>query len=306
MRVRLLGTAAGGGFPQWNCNCANCRAVRNGESGLAPRSQSCVAISADGKRWFLLNASPDVRAQIESFPPLQPAHGATRGTGIEGVLITNADLDHTLGLFILREGGPLSIYATPTVREALSQGLSIDSVLSSYCRLTWHAPPETLTPLRRAGGEASGLLYQAFALPGKPPRYRERHAAPDPGDCVGYRFLDEKSGRTLLFLPDVAALNNEAHALLKECDALLMDGTFWSDDEMARMGAGTTPASRMGHWPVGGEDGSLALLKTLPIPRKIYTHINNTNPMLRPGSAEHAAVQAAGCEVGVDGLEFEL
>lgn len=306
MRVRLLGTAAGGGFPQWNCNCANCRAVRQGETGLTPRTQSCAAISADGKGWFLLNASPDVRAQIEAFPPLQPSGAASRGTGIESVLITNADLDHTLGLFILREGDRLIIQATGSVRAALSEGLNLDAVLSSYCRLEWHEPPEELTPLCSANGEPGGLLYQAFSLPGKPPRYRERHAVPDAGDCVGYRFVDERTGGKLLFMPDVAALNDQAHAFLQDCSALLMDGTFWSEDEMATTGVGMASASRMGHWPVGGDEGSLALLTTLPIEHKIYTHINNTNPLLHPSSVEHAAVKAAECKVGYDGLEFEL
>jgi pyrroloquinoline quinone biosynthesis protein B len=306
MRVRLLGTAAGGGFPQWNCNCANCHQVRQGRAGLLPRTQSCVALSADGQKWFLLNASPDIRLQIETFAPLLPSAGTTRGTGIDSVLITNADLDHTLGLFILREGYPLTIHATPAVRAALADGLALDAVLSCYCGVEWRTPLETPAPLLTTDGEPSGLSYQAIALPGKPPRYREKDAAPAPGDCIGYRFVDERTGGRLVFMPDVAALNVAAQEHLRSCDALLMDGTFWSDSEMQQTGAGSASAARMGHWPIGGPEGSLALLAQLPIGRKIYMHINNTNPILQPDSPEHKAVEAGGCEVGYDGLEFTL
>jgi pyrroloquinoline quinone biosynthesis protein B len=306
MRVRLLGTAAGGGFPQWNCNCANCRAARAGTGRAQPRTQSCVALSADGRRWFLLNASPDVRIQIESFPPLLPAPEAARGTGVAGVLLTNADLDHTLGLLILREGRPLPIHATPAVRRSLSGGLLLDSVLDCYCGVEWHEPPTELAPLPAADGAPSGLRYAAFALPGKPPRYREQAAAPTGGDCIGYRFVDEATGGRLICLPDAAALDAPALAQLRDCDAFLLDGTFWSENEMQTMGAGTTPASRMGHLPVGGPNGSLARIAPLPVPRKIYVHINNTNPMLLADSPERAEVEAAGVAIGWDGMEIAL
>ncbi|HLV78966.1 MAG TPA: MBL fold metallo-hydrolase, partial [Chthonomonadaceae bacterium] len=170
MQVRLLGTAAGGGFPQWNCGCPNCRAVREGMGRAQPRTQSSVAVSADGARWFLLNASPDIPAQIAAFPPLQPPPGAARGSGIAGVLLTNADLDHTLGLLLLREGARLSIHATPRVRAALETGLSLTSVLECYCGVDWKTPPVDLTSLRYADGAPSGLRYAAFPVPGKPPR----------------------------------------------------------------------------------------------------------------------------------------
>ncbi len=304
MRVRLLGTAAGGGFPQWNCNCANCRRARARTRRAQPRMQSCVAISADGRRWFLLNASPDVRLQVESFPPLLPASDQVRGSGIEGVLLTNADLDHTLGLLILREGNRLCIHATPRVRQALSEGLLLDTILDRYCGMDWREPPLELAPLLDAAGSPSGLRYAAFAVPGKPPRYLEDRVAPAPGDNVGYRFVDEATGGRLLFLPDVAAWDEAVLAQLAQCDVLLFDGTFWSEDEMARMGVGTTPAAAMGHLPVSGADGSFARIAGLPIPRKIYVHINNTNPMLLEDSAERAIVEAAGVEIGEDGLEF--
>ncbi len=306
MRVRLLGTAAGGGSPQWNCGCATCRAVRTNAHGTVPRSQSCVALSADGIRWFLLNASPDARIQIEGFEPLLPSAGNLRGTGVEGVLITNADLDHTLGLFQLREGPPLDIHATQGVRRALTEGLSLESVLSRYCGIVWHTPSISPAPLLYADGTPSGLLYEAFTLPGKPPRYMGTEAEPSDGDCVGYRFMDQATGGILVFLPDAAVLTEYVLTKMIDADVLLLDGTFWSENEMEQMGVGSTPAAKMGHLPVGGANGSLAQIASLPISRRIFMHINNTNPMLLADSPERAAVEAAGCEVGFDGMELMI
>ena len=160
MRLRLLGTAAGGGFPQWNCNCILCREVRQGKPGLKALSQSSATISADGKSWFLLNASPDIRHQIEAFPPLLPSPEHIRGTSIEGVLLTNADLDHVLGIFILREGGVLPLHAPSAVRKALDEGLRISEVLKSYGGVSWHEPPANLKPLLKSDGSESGLLHR--------------------------------------------------------------------------------------------------------------------------------------------------
>jgi pyrroloquinoline quinone biosynthesis protein B len=306
MQIHLLGTAAGGGFPQWNCNCAICRAVREGTRPAQPRTQSCAAVSADGRRWFLLNASPDVRLQIESFPPLLPTGATPRGTRIEGILLTNADLDHTLGLLILREGGRLPVHATATVRHALTEGVALAAILESYCGVDWREPPSELSPLTYADGTPSGLHYAAFALPGKPPRYLEGRAEAAPGDCVGYRIVDKATGGRLVFLPDAAILDEVVMGQLRACDVLLLDGTFWSENEMERMGVGTTPASRMGHLPIGGQDGSLVRIAPLSIARKIYVHINNTNPILVEDSPERAAVEAAGVEVGHDGMDLTL
>jgi len=312
LRVRLLGTAAGGGSPQWNCGCSTCRAVRSNAPGTVPRTQSGAALSADGIRWFLLNASPDVRIQIEGFEPLLPADGNVRGTGVEGVLITNADLDHTLGLFQLREGCPLNIHATQSVRRALTEGLSLESVLSRYCGIVWHTPPASPAPLLCADGSPSGLLYEAFTLPGKPPRYmgvQKVEAEASRGNCVGYRFFDQATGGSLVFLPDTAVLTEDTLAKMQDCDALLIDGTFWSENEMELMGVGSTPAAQMGHLPVGGNTGSLAQLAALPgrrPARRIFMHINNTNPILLADSPERADVEAAGCEVGFDGMELVI
>jgi len=305
MHVRLLGTAAGGGFPQWNCGCLNCDGVRRGTIRARPRSQSCAAVSAEGQRWFLLNASPDIRIQLESFEPLL-SRGTVRGTGIQGILLTNADLDHTLGLLMLREGGRLSAHATSSVRRSLDEGLHLTEVLNPYAGVDWHQPPAILAPLICADGTSSGLSYAAFPVPGKLPRYREGRTAPNEDDTIGYELVEESTGKQLVYVPGLAALDRDVRTRLRDADALLVDGTFWSDDEMRTVGAGTLSAREMGHLPVGSEDGSLTVIASLPATRKIYVHINNTNPMLREDSPERRAVEKAGIEIGWDGMEFTL
>jgi pyrroloquinoline quinone biosynthesis protein B len=262
-------------------------------------------LSGDDRHWFLLNASPDLRAQVESFPPLLP-RGAVRGTEIEAVLLTNADLDHTLGLLLLREGEALVVHAPPAVRRSLTEGINLAAVLACYCGVTWHVPPPELLPLPRRDGSPSGLRYVAFAVPGKPPRYREHGAEPSPGDTVGYCFQDEATGGRLAFVPDVAALDDGVLGRLADCDAVLLDGTFWSEDEMRAAGVGDIRAGAMGHLPVGGPGGSLGRVARLPARHKVYLHVNNTNPMLREGSPERRAVEAAGVAVGFDGMELSL
>ena len=305
MHVRLLGTAAGGGFPQWNCACLNCEGVRRGTIRARPRTQSCAAVSSDGRRWFLLNASPDIRVQIESFDPLLP-RGTVRGTAIQGILVTSADLDHTLGLLMLREGGRLIVYATPSVRRALDEGLHLSEVLDCYGGVDWRRPPTSLSPLVCADGSLSGLSYAAFSVPGKLPRYREGRDSTPGEDAVGYLLVDDFTGRRLVYVPGLAALDGDLLARLQDADAVLLDGTFWSDEEMQIVGAGGASARAMGHLPVGSEDGSLSALASLTAARKVYVHINNTNPMLREDSPERRDVEKAGVEVGWDRQEFTL
>jgi len=304
MRVRLLGAAAGGAFPQWNCNCANCCLARIDPARAKPRTQSSIAVSGDGRHWFLINASPDVRTQIESFPPLAPAPGSIRGSGIAGILITNADLDHTLGLFILREGSRLVVHATAQVRRALSQRLQLENVLASYCGIEWREPPVEPAPLLSADGLPTGLIYSAFAVPGKPPRYCSSFQA-SPGDAVGYRFVDEKTGGRLVVIPDTARIDEHVASHMRDADVLLFDGTFFDEDEMRTTGAGTALASEMGHIPISGPHGSMRHLTTMPAVRRVYVHINNTNPILVEDSPQRVAVEAAGIIVGYDGMEME-
>jgi pyrroloquinoline quinone biosynthesis protein B len=305
MQVHLLGTAAGGAIPQWNCNCPNCRAARSAPGRAGARTQSCVAISGDRSRWFLVNAAPDIRFQLESFPPLWPPRDTMRGTAIAGVLLSSADLDHTLGLFNLRESGPLVVHATPAVRRTLIDGLNIDAVLSSYHGILWREPPGTLEALHYPDGSASGIEYAAFAVAGNPPRY-QRKAATREGDVVGYRFVDVATGGRLVVIPGLAAFDDRVAREAENADLLLLDGTCFDEDEMRLTGTGTATAAEMGHLAVGGNAGSLARIAPLHDVSRVYIHINNTNPMLRDDSPERAAVLAAGVEVGSDGMEFSL
>jgi pyrroloquinoline quinone biosynthesis protein B len=303
MRIRLLGTAAGGGVPQWNCNCRICHEARSRTDRVRARTQSSVAISADEKNWFLLNASPDLRAQIEASPPLHPPTDKTRGSPIQAVLLTNADLDHTLGVFLLREGEEINIHASAIVRESLQQGLCLANVLSAFCGVTWVHPPLEFSPLPNRDGSESGLVYRMIPLGGEPPRFFKRNSA-DPNHVNAYQFVDKRTRGRLLYLPDMPAINEEVKRLLSDCDILLLDGTFWSENEMQQCGTGTISASQMGHIPISGPTGSLVLLKHLDVKAKIYVHINNTNPILLEGSEEKSAVEASGCIVGEDGMEL--
>jgi pyrroloquinoline quinone biosynthesis protein B len=304
MRIRLLGTAAGGGFPQWNCNCEVCREARLVIGRALPRTQCSVAVSADGDRWFLLNASPDLRAQIENFAPLQPRGTASRHTPIESVLLTNADLDHTLGLFLLREGGPLTVHATKAVQRALAEGLSLDRVLANYCGTKWVEPPSVLSPLLLGDGSPSGLCYEAIPVSGKPPRFAANSGPDHKLFGVAYRIVDERTAGAMLLAPGIAAIDQLFLAAATNVDLLLFDGTFWSDEEMIHAGAGTSLGTNMGHLPIAGPEGSLHRLTALKARRKVYIHINNTNPILIEDSAEACAVRRAGVEIGVDGMEF--
>ena len=297
MWVRVLGSAAGGGFPQWNCACPPCRAVRDGSRPARPRTQSSVAVSADRRRWTLLNASPDVRAQLGSCPDLHP-DGAGE-VPLQGVLLTDAELDHTLGLLLLREGGGLVVHATEATRDTLYDGTALLRTLEAYCPVQWRpVVPGADVPL------GDGLSYRAFDVPTtKRPRFG---SGPREGRVVGYRLTDERSGRALVHLPVLQELTPAVCAQLEDCACLLVDGTCWSDDELVRLGRGSRTAREMGHLPISGPGGSLEQLAALPIERRVYVHVNNTNPILLEDSPERRAVEEHGLEVAVDGLDLEV
>jgi pyrroloquinoline quinone biosynthesis protein B len=306
MRVRVLGSAAGGGFPQWNCGCENCLGVRAGSPEFVARSQESVAISADGHNWFLLNASPEIRAQIESFAGLHPR--APRHSPIAGIVLTNGDLDHCLGLLSLRESYPLRLYATRSVEH----GFRSDNVLyRTLQRFPDQVRFEALAlgaerALLRADGSESGLFVRAIPVAGKLPIHLEAQSKPSPEDNIGLLVREAGSGKTLAYFPAVARGEAELARTLGELDALFFDGTFWSSDELPGQGLGEKHAEDMAHWPVGGAGGSAGFLAELPVRRRIYIHINNTNPMLRASSAQAQQLTAAGIEIAVDGLELQL
>jgi pyrroloquinoline quinone biosynthesis protein B len=280
--------------------------VRAGTIAAVARTQESAAVSADGTNWFLLNASPEIRAQIESFPALHPR--GPRDSPIAGILLTNGDLDHCLGLLSLRESHPLTVYATERVRR----GFTADNVLYRTLerfpgQVTWRElEPGREQPLLGPGGTPSGLAVEAVALPGKPPVHLMGRYPPDPGDNVGLRIREPATGRALAYLPAVAAINPAVTAALADAACVFFDGTFWSEDELVAPGLGRQRAADMAHLPVGGPAGSLAAPALQRVSRRVYTHINNTNPILRDDSPERAAVEAGGWTVARDGLEIVL
>jgi pyrroloquinoline quinone biosynthesis protein B len=281
IRIHILGSAAGGGLPQWNCACANCAAARTGK--IAPRTQSSIAVgpeSKDFQNWWFINASPDLPRQIENAPRLQPRNDSLRNTPVAGVFLTNADIDHALGLLLLREQeNPLVVYAADETRAMLEW---LTGVLTRFCGIEWRKIGSDFQPL---DGVAS---FRAIELP----------------HSVAFQLRDEGSGGTALFAPNVGELTAQLGDAVAASDVVFFDGTFWSDGELAKVRSGARSAREMNHLPIS--DGSLDLLRQSPARRKIYTHINNTNPVLMPGSRERAEVEQAGIEIAQDGLEIIL
>jgi pyrroloquinoline quinone biosynthesis protein B len=280
--------------------------VRRGSIRALSRTQESVAVSADGDSWFLLNASPEIRQQIESFSKLHPR--SARDTPIQGIVLTNGDLDHTLGLLSLRESQPLALYTTSRVHRGFSEGNVLYRTLQRFeGQVTLHAlelaGPEQ--PLRLLSGEASGLSLRAFAAPGKAALHLEQ-SNPQPGDNIGVVIRDERSGKRLAYVAAVGASSAEVRAAVSAADAVFFDGTFWSSDELIALGVSARRAEDMAHWPISGPEGSLEFLRELSSARRILIHINNTNPILREDSAERALVHAAGVEIAFDGMELEL
>ncbi|HXJ53680.1 MAG TPA: pyrroloquinoline quinone biosynthesis protein PqqB [Burkholderiales bacterium] len=303
MHIRVLGSAAGGGLPQWNCNCRNCDGVRKGTIRAQARTQSSIAVSADGTDWILFNASPDVLAQLRGFPRLQPGR-AIRDTGIRAIVLIDAQIDHTTGLLMLREGGKLAVYCTAQVREDLTRGNPIFGVLEHFCGVDWH-PIETHGRAAFSVAGAPGLSLTAVALKSKPPPYSPHRNEPRPGDNIGVRIVDERNGRSVFYAPGLGEIEPHLRPFLSAADCVMVDGTFWTDDELARLGISKKRARDMGHLPQSGPGGMLELLTPLAA-RRILIHINNTNPILDEDSPERAALDAAGIEVAYDGMEIEL
>ena len=302
VHVVLLGTAAGGGFPQWNCWCPTCRAARSAPRRASRRSQSSAAVSVDGERWFLLNASPDVREQLDCLPG--PIPTGIRHVAVAGIVVTDAEVDHTLGIVLLREARHLQLYATRAVRRILERDSRILPVTQAFAQVeVTEMELEAQVPLRYRDGEASGISVLPFEVPAGPPRFAAEHAA---GHTVGLILRDDVSGGSCGYVPGCGELNRPLLERLGETDLLLFDGTFWTDDELISLGIGDRRAREMDHQPISGPGGSLSQLAGLSRPTKVYTHINNTNPMLLEGSPEREQVERAGIAVGHDGMSFSI
>jgi len=309
MRIEILGSAAGGGFPQWNCNCENCRCIRTGNFRGKSRTQTQVAVSDDGRTWFLLNASPDLRMQIERTPALQPSR-AVRDSPITGVLITSADVDQIAGLLSLRELQPFRIYSTASLRHILREDNSVFGMLNRVPdQVCWtDVKMEVNFPLLTMDGSESGICCEVFSLEKKYPTYvsQERAATLNPEEASLAAMLTASSGRRIAYMPAVPAITEPLLRLLETADLVLFDGTFWSDDELIRLQGSGATARDMGHVPVSGNDGSLHALAGLQRPRKLFVHVNNTNPMLDESGAAYREVRAAGWEIAEDGWQLNL
>jgi pyrroloquinoline quinone biosynthesis protein B len=297
VRARVLGSAAGGGFPQWNCRCPTCQAARTG--GALPRSQSSLAVRGAEGPWWLANASPDLRQQLEALAPDRGE--GVRAAPVAGVLLTDAEIDHTAGLLLLRESGaPLPVYGSEAVRRALTDGFPVLRILGDFCGADWR----TLEPGAPVAIEGSSLEVEAFAAGGDAPRYLA--GTGEEVEAAGLVFRDRATGGVLTYVPGLARLDDDILARLGASDAVLVDGTFWRDDELARLGISERTAAQMGHVPLSGPGGALEAFARLERPRVILVHVNNTNPVLLERSPERDAVLRAGVEVGHDGLELEL
>lgn len=306
MKVRVLGSAAGGGFPQWNCNCPNCAGVRNGKVRAQPRTQSSIVVSGIGdEAWALVNASPDILAQLRANPVLQPGR-SLRDTAIAGIVLADGQVDHTTGLYMLREASrPWPIWCTDSTFADLTQGNPVLGVLQYFCGVERHRIP--------LGGEnfvldgVAGVRWRALPVASKPAPYSPNRDSPLPGDNIALLMTDEVTGRSLVYAPGLAAIDDELWRAMLGAACVLVDGTFWTDDEMILLGVARKRGRDIGHLPQSGPGGMLEWLARLPpATRKVLIHINNTNPILDEDSAARAELERRGVEVAWDGMEIAL
>ncbi len=305
VKIRVLGSAAGGGFPQWNCNCPNCAGLRAGTLNARARTQSSIAVTgSEGTASVLVNASPDILAQLAASPALQPNRGV-RDTAIEGIILVDGQVDHTTGLYMLREAQrPWSIWCTESTHADLTRGNPVFGVLGHFCGVDWRR-----IELERdfQVDRVAGIGWRALAVASKPAPYSPHREAPIAGDNLALVIKDLASGATAVYAPGLAAIDAALWQAMQSAACVMVDGTFWNDDEMIRLGVSRKRAREIGHLPQSGEHGMLAWLERLPArTRKILIHINNTNPILDEASREAAELRERGVEVAWDGLEISL
>lgn len=304
MKIRVLGSAAGGGFPQWNCNCRLCAGVRSGTIDATQRTQSSIAISEDGTDWVLFNTSPDILQQLKNNPDLQPAR-TLRDTGIQAVILLDAQIDHTTGLLMLREHQrPLPVWCTSAVKEDLTQGNPLFKVLEHYCGVDW----QMVTPNHALALECiKSIELLPIALTSNAPPYSPHRDQPVPGDTIGMQITCAHSNKKVFYAPGLGQMEDAVWQSMTEADVVLVDGTLWSDDEMITTGASQKTGLAMGHLAQSGPDGMIQWLDKLPATtRKILIHINNTNPILDENSNERAILKTHGIEVAFDGMQIDL
>ncbi|PKM11147.1 MAG: pyrroloquinoline quinone biosynthesis protein PqqB [Gammaproteobacteria bacterium HGW-Gammaproteobacteria-3] len=303
MKIRVLGAGAGGGFPQWNCNCHNCHRIRRNEMTGSRRTQSSIAVSTDNRNWLLFNASPDILKQLEAFPAIQPKQGV-RDTGIKAIMLIDSQIDHTTGLLMLREGKPLNIYCSEMVRQDLSTGFPVFKMLEDYCTVKHHSVPLDGSSFTIPG--IGDLRFYTQSLKSKAPPYSPHRNDPHDGDNIGVIIEQISTGKKVFYAPGLGEI--EAHVLdaMQSADCLMVDGTFWTDDEMCAQNISLKKAREIGHIPQSGEGGMIEILSGVAKARKILIHINNTNPILDDDSEPRKILDAAGIEVSYDGMEIDL
>lgn len=303
MKIRVLGSGAGGGFPQWNCNCRNCHGVRHHTIKATPRTQSSIAVSTDDRNWLLFNTSPDILTQLHAFPEIQPKEGV-RDTGIKAIMLIDSQIDHTTGLLMLREGKPLDVYCTEMVKQDLSTGFPVFKMLEDYCTVNHHLIPCDGSSFTIPGIE--DLRFYTHALKSKAPPYSPHRHDPHEGDNVGVIIEQISTGKKVYYAPGLGEIEPHVMAALQEADCVMVDGTFWTDDEMPSQNISPKKAREIGHLPQSGEGGMIEVLNKVKNTRKILIHINNTNPILDEDSQQRKILDAAGIEVSYDGMEIIL
>ncbi|MBL1457394.1 MULTISPECIES: pyrroloquinoline quinone biosynthesis protein PqqB [unclassified Methylophaga] len=304
MHIHVMGSGAGGGFPQWNCNCINCKGVREGTVKASRRTQSSIAISSDGVDWILFNASPDIKKQMDDFPALQPAR-EVRDTAIKAILITDAQIDHVTGLLTLREHNkPWDIYCTEAVHDDLTTGFPVFNILGHFRGINWHEIKTDLESFTIPA--APGLIFTAVPLKSEAPPYSPHRHNTVPGDNVGIRVEDTRTGKNVFYAPGLGVVEDHVLEFMRNADVVLVDGTVWTDDEMSKEGISDKRAQEMGHINQSEDGGTISFLNSMERPRKILIHINNTNPILNEESAERQVLNNAGIELAYDGMDIEL
>jgi pyrroloquinoline quinone biosynthesis protein B len=306
MKIRVLGAAAGGGFPQWNCNCPNCAGVRNGTVRARARTQSSIAIRGnDAAGWALVNVSPDITAQLQANPAFQPGR-ALRDCTISGIVLVDGQVDHTTGLYMLRESTrPWPLWCTDSTYADLTRGNPILNVLGHFCGVDRSPIDLSGSPFQIPG--VSGVSWRAIPVPGKPAPYSPNREKPVLGDNLALVISDDGSARTAVYAPGLGAMDDRVWQAMQSAACVMVDGTFWTDDEMIRLGASKKRARDIGHLPQSGPGGMLEWFEKLPhTTRKVLIHINNTNPILDENSVQAAELARRGVEVAWDGMEIEL
>ena len=304
MFIHVLGAGAGGGFPQWNCNCPNCKGLRNNTIKATARTQSSITISADGINWVIFNTSPDILTQLAAFPTLQPER-EVRDTAIQAIIYIDSQIDHTTGLLMLREGCPHEIYCSDMVYEDLTTGFPLFKMLKHWNGgINRHAIPLDGTSF--VIPHIEGLEFTAIPVTGKAPPYSPHRHDAHTGDNIGVKITQTSSGKSIFYAPGLGQISSATRALMSEVDCLLVDGTFWQEDEMAVVGLGDRKAADMGHLPQSGDGGMIEVLRTMEKPRKILIHINNTNPILNEDSQQRHILISEGIEVSYDGMDIEI